>query len=439
MNVILRQRTRGFVSSRFVIAGALLLFMLWLLLLPSTPIQAALAAFFLVVALWSWLVSHVQLKHVRVTRAHRPRVFEQDSLDVTLTFARGKGLPIQMLQVEDRFMGSMEMSRKHLIPWLAGGWEVVLHYRAFADRHRGHYFIGPVKIHAADPLGIFIRHEELDCITPLIIYPRADPLPDYTIPGNLAQAGASMNFVPRVGIGEEVLGVREYYPGDSPGRIHWRTSARRGRLHVIELDRPIQSELAVMLDVSRRSRFGLGAEATTELSIRAATSVLTRAHETRHRFSLAYVQQEPVMIPAGAGMAHLHMLLDRLAILNPIGEGNLWRDLAPRALLLPAGSRAVFICAVANVPIDDAVLLLQRLREEGVGVDCILVNEQDFIKIYRDQEKDVRSQPTLDDICEELRLTGARIWLLDRHRASLAGLHPENEVIDKAVERFQSR
>lgn len=435
----LGQRNAGWVSSRFVIAGALALFVAWLLLLPSTPLQAALAAFLLVVAAWSWLLGRVQLTHVRVARVHRPRVFEQDALDVTLTFSRGKGLPIQMIEVEDRFMGSLEMSRKHLIPWLAGGWEVLLHYRALADRHRGYYFIGPVKIHAGDPLGLFMRHEELDCITPLIIYPRADPLPDYTIPGELAQAGASMNFVPRVGVGEEVLGVREYCPGDSPGRIHWRTSARTGRLHVVELDRPIQSELAVMLDMSRRSRFGLGAEATTELGVRAATSVLTRAHETRHRFSLAYVQQEPVTIPAGAGMAHLHMLLDRLAILNPAGEASLWRDLAPRALLLPAGSRAVFICAVANVPLAEAVVLLRRLREAGVGTDCILVNEQDFIKIYGDQEKDVRGQPGLGAVCEELRLAGARLWLLDRHRASLAGLHPENDAIEQAVESFRTR
>ncbi|MCE5227971.1 DUF58 domain-containing protein [bacterium] len=431
--------TSSGLASRMVVVAGVLFFIVWMLMLPSSPAQAAIAAFLLVATLWSWMLGRGQLKNVRVGRVHRPRVFEQDRLDVTLTFTRGTGLPIQLLEVEDRFMGSMEIMRRHLIPWLAGGWEVVLHYRAIADRHRGHYFIGPVRIHAADPLGIFMHDEELGCITPLIIYPRADPLPDYTVPGDLAQAGASMNFVQRVGVGEEVLGVREYFPGDPPGRIHWRTSARRGQLHVIELDRPIQSELAVMLDMSRRSRYGLGAEASTELSIRAATSVLTRAHETRHRFSLAYVQHEPVTIPAGAGMAHLHMLLDRLAILNPSGEGSMWRDLAPRALLLPAGSRAVFICALGNVPVVDAVVLLRRLGEAGVGVDCILVNEQDFIKIYHDQERDIRTQPHAYEICEELRLTGARLWLLDRERASLAGIHPEEDLIERTIERFQAR
>ncbi|MEN6626843.1 MAG: DUF58 domain-containing protein [Candidatus Sumerlaeia bacterium] len=435
----LTRPTSGYIASRLVVLTAVFFFVLWILTLPATPAQAALAAFFMIAMLWSWLLSRGQLETVRAVRAHRPRVFEQDDLDVVLTFSRGKGFPIQLLQVEDRFMASMEMSRRHLIPWLAGGWEVLLHYRAAADRHRGHYFIGPVVVRAADPLGIFMHHHELDCITPLIIYPRADPLPDYTVPGDLAQPGASMNFVRRVGVGEEVLGVRQYHPGDPPGRVHWRTSARCGRLHVVELDRPIQSELAVMLDMSRRSRFGLGAEATTELSVRAATSVLTRAHETRHRFSLAYVQNEPVMIPSGSGLAHLHMLLDRLAILNPSGEAVMWRDLAPRALLLPAGSRAVFICAVANVPVRDATLLLRSLAEAGVGVDCILVNEQDFIKIYRDQEKDVRHDPRAEDVVEALRLTGARLFLLDRARASLAGIHPENDLIDRAVEKFQSR
>jgi uncharacterized protein (DUF58 family) len=311
----------------------------------------------------------------------------------------------------------------------------LLHYNQLAERHRGLYMIGPVRVRAADPLGVFYQYRELPCLTRLTVYPKANPLPDYSIPGVLAGPGPSLNVVDRVGQGEQVLGVREYAAGDPPGRVHWRTSARHRRLHVIEVDRPIQAELAIMIDLSRRSRFGLGAEATSELAIHAATSILTRAQETRHRFSLAYAHKEPVMFPPGAGLAHLHLLLDRLAVISPAGETNLWADLAPRALMLAPGSRAVLIGPAATVPLETALALIRRLVQRGVATDFVLIDERDFIKIYKDQEVDVRKGlPDFDTLRREFTLAGARVWALNRERATLAGIpRAEVEILERAL------
>ncbi len=428
----------GWFSSRLLALGGLLGLVLWLALMPSTRAQAALAAFLGTALLWLWLLSRRQLEGIAAERRHAPRVFEGDALDVVLRLSRAPGRPpVQLLQVEDRFAAGIDAIPPRLIPWLNSGWDAVMHGRPRVDRHRGVYLIGPLRLCAADPLGVFVQERELDCITRLIVYPRADPLPDYTVPTEQARTGMSFNAVELVGSGEEVLGVREYRPGDPPSRVHWRTSARRGRLHVIELNRPVQSELAVLLDMSRRSRFGLGAEATHELSIRAATSILTRANETRHRFSLAYTQQEPVVFPAGAGLAQLHLLLDRLAVLEPAGELSLWRDLAPRALMLAAGARAVFIGASAQVEPGEAARLVAELVESGVGVDAVLIDERDFIRIYQDQEADAarRDGNGFEAVRRELMLAGARVWRIGRARASLAGIHPELELAERALTR----
>lgn len=53
---------------------------------------------------------------------------------------------------------------------------------------------------------------------------------------------------PRAGSGTELFGVREYRPGDSLRRIHWRSSARRGQLVVREYEPPGVQTLGIFCD-----------------------------------------------------------------------------------------------------------------------------------------------------------------------------------------------
>jgi uncharacterized protein (DUF58 family) len=53
---------------------------------------------------------------------------------------------------------------------------------------------------------------------------------------------------PRSGAGSELFGVREFRPGDSLRRIHWRSSARHGELVVREYEPPGFQTLSLFLD-----------------------------------------------------------------------------------------------------------------------------------------------------------------------------------------------
>ncbi len=53
---------------------------------------------------------------------------------------------------------------------------------------------------------------------------------------------------PRAGSGTELFGVREYRPGDSRRRIHWRSSARLGDLVVREYEPPGVQTLGIFCD-----------------------------------------------------------------------------------------------------------------------------------------------------------------------------------------------
>jgi hypothetical protein len=58
---------------------------------------------------------------------------------------------------------------------------------------------------------------------------------------------------PRAGSGTELFGVREYRPGDSLRRIHWRSSARHGELVVREFEPPGVQTLGIFVDPSPAS------------------------------------------------------------------------------------------------------------------------------------------------------------------------------------------
>jgi uncharacterized protein (DUF58 family) len=416
----LDRRIGGWFAARFVMGGAIVFFAFWLTLMPSTPAQAALAAFLFAAMVWLRLTGHPKLETIRIERTHRPRVFEGDALPVTLRLSLDQGLPVQMLQIEDMLEASLEVRRRHLAPLLAPGWELMIHTRMRAERHRGIYLMGPVRLWAGDGLGVFFSQCEAPCLTRLTVYPQADPLPQYTIPGPAAEPGPSLDAVDRVGQAEQLTGVREYHPGDPVSRIHWRTSARRGRLHVIQRNRAIQSELAVMLDLTRRSRLGLGGETTTELAIGAAVSILTRAHEMRHRLSLTYVRDDVTHFPPGSGLGHLHLLLDRLAVINAGGEGDFWGSIGDCAQRIKPGSRIVVIAPLLTMDPERTAPLIGRIAAGGVAVDMVLIDDGDYIRIHTDQEIDLRERASSVEQWTELFMRcGARVWPLGRGASHL--------------------
>lgn len=408
------------ISTRNILVGVAALFALTLATAPVSPAHAAWTAFLFTALMSAWVMSRDLLKGTTIERKHRPRVFENNAVPVTLCVRQAAGLSQTLVMAEDQFGASLRVRQLCLIPMMNPKWEARLHYRKDAERHRGVYLLGPVRLWAADPLGVFYRSKEIDCVTRLTVYPHAVPLDGYRIAGPHPSAGPALATDDRIGQGEEIVSVRPYQPGDPMTRIHWRTSTRRRQLHTIELDTNVQSEVAIFVDLTRASRFGTGVESTTEVAIGCATSVLTQASTLRHRVSLTWVRDQVQAFPPGAGLAQLHLLLDRLATINFGGDLKFWREVADRAALLGRGSKAIFIVPAASTPIEEAATLIRSLELKGVGVDVILLDESGMTRIWRDQ------QPTIRDAAEafarlkgELERAGARV--LPILRGELAG------------------
>ena len=57
-------------------------------------------------------------------------------------------------------------------------------------------------------------------------------------------------------VGDVVRGVRDYVPGDRRSQVHWKASARTGRLVVKEVEEPVAPALTLVLDLGRGDSAG---------------------------------------------------------------------------------------------------------------------------------------------------------------------------------------
>ena len=96
----------------------------------------------------------------------------------------------------------------------------------------------------SDPLGLFQGLRRLPEAELALILPKFKSLASHR---ESLEVEASL-AAPRAGSGNEMFGVREYRPGDSLRRIHWRSSARHGELVVREYEPPGAQTVSILLD-----------------------------------------------------------------------------------------------------------------------------------------------------------------------------------------------
>ena len=155
------------------------------------------------------------------------------------------------------------------------------------DVPRGRYHFAGARTVIEDPFGLFHAESEPTGEGTLLVYPRlveVDRL--FSEAGGAAQEGGRMLM--RRTSGFDLHSVRDYQEGESLRKVHWRTTARRGRLMVKELEDTPHDEVAIVLDADRNIAPG----PAFDVQVRAAGSIL-RVHALRGRRALLAVTTAP--------------------------------------------------------------------------------------------------------------------------------------------------
>ena len=131
-------------------------------------------------------------------------------------------------------------------------------------------------------LGLVLARRRVIAPDDVVVHPRLHVVrPPRPGPANAAvtDPDAAGAVVPRPG--PEVLGVRQWRSGDDRGRVHWRTTARTGRLTVLERGEVVQPAVHLVLlgpDAAPSFEAVLAAAASTaDAALRAGSRLMVVA------------------------------------------------------------------------------------------------------------------------------------------------------------------
>lgn len=150
--------------------------------------------------------------------------------------------------------------------------ELEVDYRMSAPR-RGVYPPARLRVGSGGVLGSAEVRKVRHAARGMTIFPTVFPLDSFRFDPRAELAATQAIESSRKGIGHDYYGVREYSPGDSLRYVHWRSSARMGKLIVKEYEQELRPSAAIALALLA-PEFGDGNSNSLEDGLRAAASII---------------------------------------------------------------------------------------------------------------------------------------------------------------------
>ena len=133
---------------------------------------------------------------------------------------------------------------------------------------RGLHQFGEIIVESKVPFGLFRRRRRLTTSLSVLVYPQVFTLEKIPLVEGMQGTHTRQQ---KTRVGQEIAGTRSYFPGDPLRHIHWRNTAREGRLMLKEFEDSQENTLIIGFDSSVDS--GEGRETVLEYSIKLAASV----------------------------------------------------------------------------------------------------------------------------------------------------------------------
>lgn len=307
-------------------------------------------------------------------RLSADRLARGEPVDVTVELRNDGWLATVPLELADDVPRPLSPgaapARAVLDPVPRGG-SAALRYRLDPQR-RGAWQIGPATLRIRDPLGLAARTRRYWRTNALLVLPRVEPLP--SAPLHAGQGGGgSRRTRRRLDHGDELATLREYVPGDDLRRVHWATSARRGRVMVRENEAALQAHATVVLDTRATAYIGDGPDEGFERAVTAAASVVSALSTSGYEVRLVLPDDHR---PAPTARVSAH--LERLAHVAPR------RDVTVRPALEAlrrAGTGGTIVAVMGSrrdLPVsDDPEVATLRYAVRAAGTRLALVGGHD--------------------------------------------------------------
>lgn len=340
---------------------------------------------------WAW--TWISLRGIRILRQARSlRASVGDIFEETIEVSNSTRLPRLFLEVENE--SNLPQAAGSRLVTMVGSKENRTYLARTWLTSRGAFPLGPTTLRSGDPFGFFTARKTFASADSLLVLPLIIPLADFPSPPGMLPGGKAIRRK-SYEVTPHAAGVREYVTGDPLKRIHWPSTARRGRLMVKEFEQDPQAELWIFLD----AQVGIQAEQKPEIEqvwndwmfirrpkIKLAASTIeygaciaaSLAHYfIEQRRAVGLVTNGPVytVIPAERSERQENKVLETLAFVSGDGELSLASLVDLQSPQMPLGSSAVLITPSSR---DDVLLSVQLLQRRNLRPLVLLLMARSF-------------------------------------------------------------
>lgn len=333
------------------------------------------------------------LDRVEFRRAFTPRrAFYGEEITLTLEVTNRKPLPLAWLELTDelpeevvpkrgRVIPSLRQRRQHLVHLFSLRWyERVRRRVTVTCTARGYFPMGPARVRSGDLFGITSQGKDLESADHLIVYPKVVPLEALGIPA-LHPLGDHRSRRPLLEDPTRTIGVRDYQATDPLRRVHWKATARLGRLQTRQYEATTVHRLAIFLNMDTLGEYAEYrgfVRPLLELNVMVAASVAAWADAEGHPVGLianGYLPEglRRVRLAPALGSKHLTSILEALAKVFPTPIMPIGDLMYLEAGGLPWGTTAIVVTAVIDPSLRVGVA---RLQDAGHTVELVLIGDR---------------------------------------------------------------
>ncbi|MCA9898028.1 MAG: DUF58 domain-containing protein [Anaerolineales bacterium] len=342
---------------------------------------------------WAWVnINYVHIS--RVTRTRRAQVGRP--LEERFTVRNTSRIPKLWLEVRD-FSSLPNHFSSHVVNGLGSQASYVWRTTTIC-RQRGRYQLGPIRLTTSDPFGLFPMQRDLVPTTNVVIYPLTFEIHQFALPLGVLPGGDALRRRTHY-VTTNASGVRDYAPGDSFSRIHWRSTARRDRLIVKEFELDPLADIWIVPDMAvfghvaprqdlyeskpkwgelpewmRPQEFKLP-ETTEEYTVTVAASLAQYfLRNDRAVGMLGYGQTNEIVQP-DRGERQMNRILETLSVLRAEGEIPISDMLHAESHLFPRGTTVIVVTPTTQ---DEWPSAARQLARRGLRVVTVLINPASF-------------------------------------------------------------
>ena len=312
-----------------------------------TPVALFLAAALFAAPAVTSVLSRWGQKSLTVARTFPSTGMAGDLVTARVTIANRSGWPLFLVhcQAGEMFLGhgsSLPVLRPaacaadHVIPMLNAGAsaEVETSWRLC---QRGVHHLTPAAIGTVDPLGLHNRLQPRTGSREILVLPRPLLIGRLGWSGGMSGGARTSSSATRVADAMDFHGVRPHLPGEGLRRVHWKSTARTGTLHVIDWEDEMAADLTVFLDVqagvqARSAGDGRGtandaSNDSLEAAIVVAATVTAYLLENGYQVQLMFWEKNPgggirLGRCEGRQRGALGSLLGSLARIEAVNDGD---------------------------------------------------------------------------------------------------------------------